>query len=96
MGQVFGIEMVGQSTVAIMQTCGKFDRVLDPGCHFVPCCIGSLVAGRLSLRVQQLDVRCETKTKASQALLARPLRHCPQYMAELDCGAFRLGYVCCF
>lgn len=46
MGQVFGIEMVGQSTVAIMQTCGKFDRVLDPGCHWVPCCLGSFIAGK--------------------------------------------------
>jgi len=53
--------------VAIAQTCGKFDRVLEPGCHCVPYCIGSLVAGKLSLRVQQLDVRCETKTKVRRA-----------------------------
>lgn len=29
------------------------------------CCIGERVAGSLSLRIQQLDVRCETKTKVS-------------------------------
>ncbi|KAG8051496.1 hypothetical protein GUJ93_ZPchr0001g29609 [Zizania palustris] len=54
---------VGQSTVAVGETCGRYDAVLGPGCHFVPWCVGRRVAGYLSLRVQQLDVRCETKTK---------------------------------
>ncbi|CAL5346245.1 unnamed protein product [Camellia sinensis] len=42
---------------------GKFDEVLEPGCHFMPWCLGRKVAGHLTLRLQQLDVRCETKTK---------------------------------
>jgi regulator of protease activity HflC (stomatin/prohibitin superfamily) len=54
---------VEQSTVAMEETCGRYDMVLDPGCHFMPWCVGRRVAGYLSLRVQQLDVRCETKTK---------------------------------
>nr|CAB3473413.1 unnamed protein product [Digitaria exilis] len=54
---------VDQSTVAMEETCGRYDTVLDPGCHFMPWCFGRRVAGYLSLRVQQLDVRCETKTK---------------------------------
>jgi hypothetical protein len=29
----------------------------------MPWCIGKQVAGYLSLRVQQLNIRCETKTK---------------------------------
>jgi hypothetical protein len=33
-----------------------------PGFNCVCCCIGEAVAGGMSLRVQQLDVRCETKT----------------------------------
>lgn len=49
--------------MAIKETFGKFDDVLEPGCHCLPWCLGSQVAGQLSLRVQQLDVRCETKTK---------------------------------
>lgn len=65
MGQVLGCVQVDQSTVAIKETFGKFDDVLEPGCHCLPWCIGSQVAGHLSLRVQQLDVRCETKTKVS-------------------------------
>ncbi|KAF2560527.1 hypothetical protein F2Q70_00015793 [Brassica cretica] len=63
MGQVLGCVQVDQSTVAIKETFGKFDDVLQPGCHCLPWCLGSQVAGHLSLRVQQLDVRCETKTK---------------------------------
>lgn len=54
---------VGQSTVAVEETCGRYDTVLGPGCHFMPWCVGRRVAGYLSLRVQQLDVRCETKSK---------------------------------
>lgn len=63
MGQAFGCIQVDQSTVAIRETFGKFDAVLNPGCHLMPWCIGKQMAGTLSLRVQQLDVRCETKTK---------------------------------
>lgn len=63
MGQTIGLLQVDQSTVAIKENFGKFDDVLDPGCHWVPWWFGSQIAGILSLRVQQLDVRCETKTK---------------------------------
>ncbi|KAL5201454.1 hypothetical protein ABZP36_035808 [Zizania latifolia] len=63
MGQVLGLVQIDQSTVAIKETFGKFDEVLEPGCHFLPWCIGKQIAGYLSLRVKQLDVRCETKTK---------------------------------
>ncbi|KAH7851141.1 hypothetical protein Vadar_007756 [Vaccinium darrowii] len=63
MGNLFGCMIVDQSTVAIKEKFGKFDEVLEPGCHCVPWCLGSQLAGHLTLRVQQLDVRCETKTK---------------------------------
>ncbi|KAA8548013.1 hypothetical protein F0562_004442 [Nyssa sinensis] len=63
MGNLLGCVQVDQSTVAIKERFGKFEDILEPGCHFLPWCIGSQVAGRLTLRVQQLDVRCETKTK---------------------------------
>ncbi|CDP02195.1 unnamed protein product [Coffea canephora] len=63
MGNLLCCAQVGQSTVAIKETFGKFDDVLEPGCHFLPWCLGSQIAGYLSLRLQQLDVRCETKTK---------------------------------
>ncbi|KAL8124471.1 hypothetical protein AgCh_012204 [Apium graveolens] len=63
MGQALGCVQVGQSTVAVKERFGKFEDVLDPGCHCLPWCLGYQVAGELSLRVQQLNVRCETKTK---------------------------------
>ena len=37
-----------------------------PGLHFVLCPLKSIV-GRLSLRIQQLDVHCETKTKGASS-----------------------------
>ena len=63
MGQSLGCIQVDQSTVAVKEHFGKFDKVLEPGCHCVPWCFGYGLAGKLSLRVNQLDVRCETKTK---------------------------------
>lgn len=65
MGQAFGCIQVDQSNVAITEKFGKFDDVLEPGCHCLPWCFGYQVAGGLSLRVQQLDVTCETKTKVN-------------------------------
>jgi len=53
--------VVEQSTVGLLENFGKFDKLLQPGCY----CLfpGSSVRGRMSLRVEQLNVRCETKTK---------------------------------
>ncbi|XP_054781018.1 hypersensitive-induced response protein 1 isoform X1 [Prosopis cineraria] len=63
MGQALGCVQVDQSNVAIKEQFGKYSDVLQPGCHCLPWCFGFQIAGKLSLRVQQLDVRCETKTK---------------------------------
>jgi len=53
---------VNQQTAVIVQNFGKFARVALPGLNFkVP--FVETVAGRLNLRVQQLDVRVETKTE---------------------------------
>jgi regulator of protease activity HflC (stomatin/prohibitin superfamily) len=53
---------VQQQNVAIAERCGNFSSVLSPG---LSCVAWPLVgiAGTLSLRIQQLDVVCETKTK---------------------------------
>eukprot|EP00252_Welwitschia_mirabilis_P017901 TRINITY_DN398_c0_g1_i1.p1 TRINITY_DN398_c0_g1~~TRINITY_DN398_c0_g1_i1.p1 ORF type:complete len:286 (+),score=69.57 TRINITY_DN398_c0_g1_i1:249-1106(+) len=63
MGQLFCCLQVEQATVAIKERFGRFEDVLEPGCHCIPWILGCRIAGSLSLRVQQLDVRCETKTK---------------------------------
>ena len=48
--------------VAIVEDLGQFKRLVDPGLHCILWPLQS-VAGTLSLRIQQLDVNCETKTK---------------------------------
>jgi regulator of protease activity HflC (stomatin/prohibitin superfamily) len=63
MGNALCCVQVDQSTVAIKERFGKFNEVLKPGCHCMPWFLGCQVRGHLSLRLQQLDVRCETKTK---------------------------------
>ena len=53
---------VQQQSAAIVQRFGRFARVGLPGLNFkLP--IVETVAGRINLRVQQLDVRVETKTE---------------------------------
>jgi len=48
--------------VGIVEDLGQFKTLIDPGLHFI-CYPLQNVAGTLSLRIQQLDVYCETKTK---------------------------------
>jgi regulator of protease activity HflC (stomatin/prohibitin superfamily) len=52
---------VEQRTVAIVQRLGKFMREAGPGLH-VKIPLIDKVAGRIHLRVQQIDVKIETKT----------------------------------
>ena len=53
---------VQQQQAAIVQRFGKFMRVAHPGLNFKMPVIET-VAGRINLRVQQIDVRVETKTE---------------------------------
>lgn len=58
----FGIFIVKQQQIAIVERFGKFHSARSAGFQLrIP--IVDLVAGRLSLRIQQLDVLVETKTK---------------------------------
>jgi regulator of protease activity HflC (stomatin/prohibitin superfamily) len=54
--------VVNQQTAAVVQNFGKFVRVAGPGLNFKLPIVES-IAGRLNLRVQQLDVKVETKTE---------------------------------
>jgi regulator of protease activity HflC (stomatin/prohibitin superfamily) len=56
-----GLFTVKQTTVAIVQRLGKFKEAAQSGLHFkVP--VIDQIAGRVSLKIQQLDVPVETKT----------------------------------
>lgn len=52
---------ISTAEVGVVERFGKFSRLVQPGLSFVVCPVEQLV-GRLSFRVQQLDVRVETKT----------------------------------
>lgn len=59
---IWGIFVVKQQTAAIIERFGKFQSIRNSGIQIrIP--IVDRVAGRLSLRIQQLDVNVETKTK---------------------------------
>jgi len=52
---------VQSSEVGIVESMGKFSRFAKPGINFIACPF-QFVTGKVSLRVRQVDVRCETKT----------------------------------
>ncbi len=57
-----GVFTVKQQTAAIIERFGKFTTIRQSGLHFkIP--LVDRIAGRLSLKIQQLDVIVETKTK---------------------------------
>lgn len=59
---LLSIYVVKQQTVVIVERFGKFSRCAYPGLNFIiP--IVETKAGHVNLRVQQLDVHVETKTK---------------------------------
>eukprot|EP00002_Diphylleia_rotans_P026446 TRINITY_DN5279_c0_g1_i3.p1 TRINITY_DN5279_c0_g1~~TRINITY_DN5279_c0_g1_i3.p1 ORF type:complete len:233 (-),score=38.26 TRINITY_DN5279_c0_g1_i3:108-806(-) len=52
---------VSENNAAIIEKCGAFDRIADPGCHCLICCVDNVVRV-VSLRMQVSSVRVETKT----------------------------------
>ena len=57
-----GLFTVKQQTAAVIQRLGKFHSIRQSGLHFkIP--VIDTVAGRINLKIQQLDVNVETKTK---------------------------------
>ena len=57
------IQCVRTQEVGISETCGSFEQIVGPGLYItmVPCCTS--ITSYLSLRIQQLDITCESKTK---------------------------------
>ena len=57
-----GVFTVKQQTVAVVERLGKFHKISRAGLHFkIP--MVDRIPGRLSLKINQLDVMVETKTK---------------------------------
>jgi len=57
-----GCFTISTAEVGIIERFGKFDRLAAPGLGFFICGVEE-IAGKMSYRVQQLDVKVETKTK---------------------------------
>jgi len=53
---------VKETEVAVVERCGQYSRVIPAGCACLACPIEG-IAGKKSLRIQQLNVQCDTKTK---------------------------------
>ncbi|KAF0916368.1 hypothetical protein E2562_005963 [Oryza meyeriana var. granulata] len=81
MGNLLCCVEVEESTVAMRERFGKFDGVLEPGCHFVPWFLGQQARGPISLRLRQLELRCQTKTKDNVFVTVVT---CVQYRALAD------------
>ena len=56
------IQCVRTQEIGVTEDCGQFKSLLEPGFHCVFFPVTNVV-GTLSLRIQQLNVVCETKTK---------------------------------
>jgi len=54
---------IEQSSVGIVESCGKYDRTAVAGCNFINPIQCENVAGVVTLRIQQLDVEVETKSR---------------------------------
>lgn len=59
---ILGLFIVNQQEAAIVERLGKFNSIAQAGLNFkIP--LIDLIAGKVSLRVHQLNVQIETKTK---------------------------------
>lgn len=50
-----------QGTLDVITSCGEFKKLNQPGFICLLCCVDE-VQGTIDLRMQELDIRCETKT----------------------------------
>jgi len=57
-------------TVKIVEECGKFSRIARPGLEFIIPCVNN-VSGTISMRLTQMEVACEAKTKDNVFLTMR-------------------------
>merc|ERR1719424_496348 len=52
---------VETGSVKIVERCGEFKYIANPGISFLPCC--DVPSNPVSMRLQQIEVGCEVKTK---------------------------------
>ena len=78
------MQCVRTQEIGIIENFGQFQEILAPGLYCLPWPLTD-IAGRLSLRVQQLDVVCETKTKDNGAQFGVLQYECCQVLYAHHC-----------
>jgi len=63
MCDMFGCVIVSQDEVKVVEQLGKYMMVARPGLNCILPCLCQFVKGTLSMRLMQMDITCETKTK---------------------------------
>lgn len=71
MGNCFAC--IETSNKGIVTQCGKYDRIAEAGCMFLNPFACENVAGLVSLKIQEVGVQAETKTKDNGA--SAPMAH---------------------
>jgi regulator of protease activity HflC (stomatin/prohibitin superfamily) len=61
-GCCFSCGCVREMEAGVVESCGKFNRVVPAGCYMVCCPIERMVR-TVSLKIQYLDIACDTKTR---------------------------------
>jgi hypothetical protein len=83
--------------VEVVETFGKYSRVVKPGCNIVWCCFGQSAVGKLSTALQHQEVQCECKTKDGvfvELVVSPNLRAATSVAivcAQLSCGVVAGG-----
>jgi len=62
---------VNTGTVTLIEQFGKFTKIAQPGLNVVIPCFCEFPAASVSMRLQQMEVSCETKTKDNVFVLIR-------------------------
>jgi len=62
---------VNTGTVTLIEQFGKFTKIAQPGLNVVIPCLCEFPAATVSMRLQQMEVSCETKTKDNVFVLIR-------------------------
>ncbi|EKF98437.1 hypothetical protein TCSYLVIO_010664 [Trypanosoma cruzi] len=65
---------VSTSSLGIVESCGKFQRIANPGCQCLIPCVET-VRGRVTLKLQYASVNVETKTKDNALVLITACLH---------------------
>ena len=62
---------VNTGTVQLVEKFGRFDRIANPGLNVVVPCLCEFPSATVSMRLQQMEVSCETKTKDNVFVVIR-------------------------